>query len=183
MDIAKHVDELRKKIRRASELYYDKDSPEISDYEYDMMFEELKKLEREHPELDSADSPTHRVGGTASEKFEKVTHPVKMGSLSDVFSESELRDFLSKLTPPSQNTIFPPTTSSTRLSRKSTGFLSPLPIRTVNFPSVLLAEMVPSAKILPKISSLSRACPMIPIPTSTLPSEARSICRTPHSRS
>ena len=67
MDIAKHVDELRKKIRRASELYYDKDSPEISDYEYDMMFEELKKLEREHPELDSADSPTHRVGGTASE--------------------------------------------------------------------------------------------------------------------
>ena len=96
MDIAKHVDELRKKIRRASELYYDKDSPEISDYEYDMMFEELKKLEREHPELDSADSPTHRVGGTASEKFEKVTHPVKMGSLSDVFSESELRDFLTK---------------------------------------------------------------------------------------
>ena len=47
MDIAKHVDELRKKIRRASELYYDKDSPEISDYEYDMMFEELKKLEEE----------------------------------------------------------------------------------------------------------------------------------------
>ena len=96
MDIAKHVDELRKKIRRASELYYDKDSPEISDYEYDMMFEELKKLEKEHPELDSADSPTHRVGGTASEKFEKVTHPVKMGSLSDVFSEDELRDFLTK---------------------------------------------------------------------------------------
>ncbi len=96
MDIAKHVDEMRKKIRRASELYYDKDSPEISDYEYDMMFEELKKLEKEHPELDSADSPTHRVGGTASEKFEKVTHPVKMGSLSDVFSEDELRDFLTK---------------------------------------------------------------------------------------
>lgn len=96
MDIAKHVDELRKKIRRAAELYYDKDSPEISDYEYDMMFEELKKLEKEHPELDSDDSPTHRVGGTASEKFEKVTHPVKMGSLSDVFSEDELRDFLTK---------------------------------------------------------------------------------------
>ena len=62
------------------------------------MFEELKQLEAAFPEIDTPDSPTHRVGGTASEKFEKVTHPVKMGSLSDVFSEDELTAFLTRTT-------------------------------------------------------------------------------------
>lgn len=88
--------ELREKINRAADLYYNRDTSEISDYEYDMMFDELKRLEAEFPELDSESSPTHRVGGKASEKFEKVTHPVKMGSLSDVFSEEELRMFLDR---------------------------------------------------------------------------------------
>ena len=81
-DIKNRIDELRRKIRRASELYYNQDAPEISDYEYDAMFAELKQLEADYPQLDDASSPTHNVGGTASEKFEKVTHPVKMGSLS-----------------------------------------------------------------------------------------------------
>lgn len=87
---------LREKIARAAELYYEKDAPEISDYEYDAMFEELKQLETAYPELDSPTSPTHRVGGRASDKFEKVVHPVKMGSLSDVFSEEDLAAFVNK---------------------------------------------------------------------------------------
>ncbi len=92
------AEELRKKITRAAELYYNQDAPEISDYEYDRMFERLKRIESEHPELDEPDSPTHRVGGAPSEKFAKITHPVKMGSLSDVFSEDEMRAFLERTT-------------------------------------------------------------------------------------
>ncbi len=92
------AEDLRKKIRRAAELYYNQDAPEISDFEYDAMFEELKQLEAAFPEIDTPDSPTHKVGGAASEKFEKVTHPVKMGSLSDVFSEEELTAFLTRTT-------------------------------------------------------------------------------------
>lgn len=87
---------LRQKIRRASEFYYNRDAPEISDFEYDAMFKELTVLEAAYPAVDSPDSPTHNVGGTPSGKFEKVTHPVKMGSLSDVFSEEELLDFIDR---------------------------------------------------------------------------------------
>ncbi len=89
---------LREKIARAAELYYEKDAPEISDYEYDAMFEELRQLEAAYPELDVPTSPTHKVGGKASDKFEKVVHPVKMGSLSDVFSEDDLAAFVNKTT-------------------------------------------------------------------------------------
>ncbi len=98
MNAEKRINELRELIERAADKYYNDDAPEISDYEYDMMFEELKKLEAEYPQFDIPTSPTHKVGGKASEKFEKVTHPVKMGSLSDVFSEDELRAFLEKTT-------------------------------------------------------------------------------------
>ncbi len=92
------ITKLREEIARASELYYEKDAPEISDFEYDAMFEELKQLEAAYPELDSPLSPTHKVGGKASDKFEKVMHPVKMGSLSDVFSEEELAAFVERTT-------------------------------------------------------------------------------------
>ncbi len=88
---------LREKIKHAAALYYEQDAPEISDYEYDAMFAELKALEESHPFLDTPDSPTHKIGGRALEKFAKVTHPVRMQSLSDVFSEEELREFLEKL--------------------------------------------------------------------------------------
>ena len=97
-DLGARAEELRRILTRASELYYNQDAPEMSDYEYDMLFEELKQLEIAHPELDDPNSPTHRVGGAPSEKFEKITHPVKMGSLSDVFSEEEMRAFLERTT-------------------------------------------------------------------------------------
>lgn len=96
LSIKEKIELLRKKIRHAAKLYYDNDSPEISDFEYDAMFEELKSLEAAHPEFDSPDSPTHNVGGTASSKFTKVTHPVKMGSLSDVFTIDDLAAFVER---------------------------------------------------------------------------------------
>ena len=88
------IKELRETLTRHAKLYYVYDSPEISDYEYDMMFDELKKLEEKHPELYDPASPTHRVGGVALDKFEKFAHNVRMGSLSDVFSFEEVGDFV-----------------------------------------------------------------------------------------
>ncbi|MBR2612605.1 MAG: NAD-dependent DNA ligase LigA [Clostridia bacterium] len=87
------IEELRRILEYNSRLYYEKDAPEISDFEYDMMFRELGDLEREFPEFDSPTSITKRVGGRALDKFEKYTHTVQMGSLTDVFSYVELDDF------------------------------------------------------------------------------------------
>ena len=97
MDIEKRVQELRVSLTYHSQRYYVFDSPEISDYEYDMMFAELKSLEEQYPELYDEASPTQRVGGKALDKFEKVTHSVKMDSLSDVFSFEEAEDFCKKM--------------------------------------------------------------------------------------
>ncbi len=93
----KRIEELRQKIEYNARLYYENDAPEISDFEYDAMFRELGELEREFPELDSPVSPTKRVGGRALDKFEKFTHAVQMGSLTDVFSMDELRDFTDRM--------------------------------------------------------------------------------------
>ncbi len=95
-DAEKRINYLREKIEYNSKLYYENDAPEISDYEYDAMFRELSELEAEFPELDSNTSPTKRVGGRALDKFEKFSHTVRMGSLTDVFSYEELRDFIDR---------------------------------------------------------------------------------------
>ena len=91
------AEELREKIRYNSRLYYENDAPEISDYEYDMMFRELQDLEAEFPDIKTPDSPTVRVGGKALDRFEKYVHTVRMGSLTDVFSYDELRDFTDRM--------------------------------------------------------------------------------------
>ena len=96
-ELEKRAAYLREQIIAASKKYYDEDAPEISDFEYDAMFAELKALEADHPELDAPDSPTHRVGGSASSKFSKVTHRVPLGSLTDVFSHAELADFVRRM--------------------------------------------------------------------------------------
>ena len=88
---------LREKLLYHSERYYVYDSPEISDYEYDMMYSCLLSLEAEHPEYYDPTSPTVRVGGKALDKFGKVTHTARMDSLSDVFSYDELRTFVDKI--------------------------------------------------------------------------------------
>lgn len=85
---------LRKQLLYHAKRYYVDDDPEISDYDYDMMYAELLRLEAEHPEFFDPASPTQRVGGKALDKFDKVTHAVQMNSLSDVFSFEELNEFL-----------------------------------------------------------------------------------------
>ena len=95
-DIFERVKELRQLLEYHSRKYYVEDSPEISDYEYDMLFRELENIENDHPELKDDNSPTQRVGGMALEKFEKVKHDVPMGSLTDVFSFDELTEFYEK---------------------------------------------------------------------------------------
>lgn len=89
----KRIQELRDLVRYHSRLYYDLDSPELDDYEYDLLYHELLDLEEAFPELRTEDSPTQKVGGSASLKFEPVVHPVQMASLQDVFSFEELYEF------------------------------------------------------------------------------------------
>ncbi|MBQ8140284.1 MAG: NAD-dependent DNA ligase LigA [Clostridia bacterium] len=96
-ELSAEAAELRRKLTYHAERYYVYDSPEISDYDYDMMYARLLHIETEHPELTTPDSPTQRVGGKALDKFEKVTHSVKMNSLSDVFSYGEIDEFLQRV--------------------------------------------------------------------------------------
>ncbi len=90
------VEELRDIIRYNAKLYYEDDAPVMEDAEYDRLFRELQDLEAAFPALDSPTSPTKRVGGRALDMFEKVAHTVPLGSLTDVFSYEELRDFITK---------------------------------------------------------------------------------------
>lgn len=95
--IQNRINELRDKINYHSNLYYNQDSPEISDYEFDMMMNELKTLEKEHPELVTPDSPTQKVGGNQGKSsFAKVEHKVPMLSLQDVFSTEDVEEFISR---------------------------------------------------------------------------------------
>lgn len=91
----KRAAELRAVIEKHNHNYYDLDNPTIEDDEYDALMRELRGIEQQYPELSTPDSPTHRVGGTVSSSFEKVQHVVQMGSLQDIFSEEEVRAFLS----------------------------------------------------------------------------------------
>lgn len=91
-----YVDELREKLLRYNDAYYNKDAPLVDDAVYDRLLRELETLENEHPEWRRADSPTQIVGGRASDDLGKVRHEVKMESLQDVFSLEELEGFLQK---------------------------------------------------------------------------------------
>ena len=91
------AEKLRKELNYHARLYYVEDAPVISDYEYDKLYYELVHLEEDYPELDDPASPTHRVGGKALDKFDKVTHTARMDSLSDVFSYDELADFIHRV--------------------------------------------------------------------------------------
>lgn len=96
-EVKQRVEYLTEQLNYHNDRYYNMDSPEISDYEYDMMLNELEKIENEFPELKKENSPTNRVGGKASEKFSQVVHTVPMESLHDSFSHDELRDFDQKV--------------------------------------------------------------------------------------
>jgi len=90
-ELQQRIDRLRKAIRRHNYLYHVLDAPELSDAEYDALFNELRELEQAHPQLVSADSPTQRVGGQAQDQFSKVEHPAPILSLSNAFSADEVR--------------------------------------------------------------------------------------------
>ena len=87
------IEELNKLTAYYATKYYDDDSPEISDFEYDMLMNELKNLEKEFPEFISKNSLTQKVGGTVKEGFAKVKHVVPLQSLQDVFSIEEVQEF------------------------------------------------------------------------------------------
>ncbi len=89
----KRIKELRKITEYHAKKYYDDDSPEISDFEYDMLMLELRNLEKEYPDLITSDSLTQHVGGTVKEGFEKVEHEVPLQSLQDIFDFNELYAF------------------------------------------------------------------------------------------
>ena len=89
----KQIKELRETLEYHSRKYYDEDAPEITDYEYDMLMNKLKALEKEFPELITKDSLTQKVGGNVSEGFKQVEHIVPLQSLQDVFSFEELQEF------------------------------------------------------------------------------------------
>lgn len=92
------ITELRKTLEYHMDRYYNQDSPEITDYEYDVMMQELKKLEQEHPELITPDSPTQHIGGTAKRTAGVlVRHNVPMLSLQDVFSKEEVYRFVEEM--------------------------------------------------------------------------------------
>ncbi len=95
-DAHKRIEELSALLDKYSYQYYVLDNPEISDYEFDMLMQELKSLEEQFPELILPTSPTQRVGGMALNKFEKVSHAVQMASLQDVFSFEQVESFVQK---------------------------------------------------------------------------------------
>ena len=92
------IQELRKQLEYHSNCYYNLDSPEISDYEYDRLMQELKLLEKEYPDTVTGDSPTQKVGGMAKrEAGVLVRHNVPMLSLQDVFSKEEVEEFVEEM--------------------------------------------------------------------------------------
>ncbi|WP_416828872.1 NAD-dependent DNA ligase LigA [Ectobacillus polymachus] len=91
--VKQHIKELREIINKLNHEYYVLDNPSVSDAEYDRYMQELIRLEEEHPEFKSDDSPTVRIGGEALDMFEKVIHKSPMLSLGNAFNEEDIRDF------------------------------------------------------------------------------------------
>lgn len=91
--LQKKIDQLRQTIRRHDELYYVHSRPEISDAEYDALFRELQELEKNHPELVTADSPTQRVGGAPLAQFSKIAHEFVLLSLDSEMKEEHVLAF------------------------------------------------------------------------------------------
>src|SRR4029077_10306365 len=92
-DVEKKIEALREKIRHHEYRYFVLDDPEISDFDFDKLVEQLKKLEAEHPELITADSPTQGVVRKHREGVVKVAHSSPMLSLDNTYNEDELRDW------------------------------------------------------------------------------------------
>ena len=96
-ELVTQVMSLREQLRYHNHRYYVLDAPEVSDAQYDELFQQLKKIEQSYPELQTPDSPTQRVGGEAISAFQTIVHTVPMLSLGNAFSSDELKDFERKL--------------------------------------------------------------------------------------
>lgn len=94
---AKRIDELRRQIRRHNHLYYVEARPQISDYEFDRLLDELSELERAYPDLVTAESPTQRVGGEPIEGFATVEHAVPMMSIDNTYDADALRRWVDRV--------------------------------------------------------------------------------------
>ena len=106
-EIKQELAALRKEIKYHSNLYYNNDAPEISDYEFDQLMLRLKKLEADYPELITKTSPTQMVGGVAKrEAGVLVAHDVPMLSLQDVFSKEEIVSFVNTMREQLDNPVF-----------------------------------------------------------------------------
>src|SRR3989339_195152 len=93
MDIKKRIEKLREQIDDLRYRYHVLNDPEVTDAMYEGLMDELRKIERDHPEFLSADSPTERVAGKPAEKFVKVTHEVPQWSFDDAFNEEDIKDW------------------------------------------------------------------------------------------
>ena len=94
IDLKVHVRKLREQIDDLRYRYHVLNDPEVTDAMYDGLMDELRKIEREHPELVTSDSPTQRVAGKPLEKFEKVVHQVTQWSFDDAFNEEDLKNLI-----------------------------------------------------------------------------------------
>ena len=106
-DIKNRIEILRKELNQANREYYIEESPSLSDFEYDRKFNELLILERENLDLIIPESPTQRVGTSPAEEFNQVTHTVPMLSLSNVFGDEDLIDWIDKTTKAVDQNIYP----------------------------------------------------------------------------
>lgn len=95
--VRERINELSSILKKANYEYYNLDNPSITDQEYDKYMRELINLEEKYPEFQDPNSPTKRVGGEAIDKFQKVNHKIPMISLSNVFNEEEINDFISRI--------------------------------------------------------------------------------------
>jgi DNA ligase (NAD+) len=91
------IEQLMKVLNHHNHLYYVQNSPEISDYEFDQLLLSLEKLEKEFPEFTSENSPTKRVGGDLTKKFQTLTHRYPMLSLSNTYSEEEIMEWENRI--------------------------------------------------------------------------------------
>ena len=106
MNPKERIDGLTEELKEANFRYYVLDDPQLQDFEYDRLLRELEELEAKYPEYRHSDSPTGRVGGEALSQFEKVSHPVPLMSLQDVFSTEELTEFLQRMKQADSNVDF-----------------------------------------------------------------------------
>ena len=90
MEMLKYIEDLRDKLHRHNYLYYVKDNPEISDFEFDQLLNELVLLEKEYPQFFDLNSPTQRVGSSLSNSFETYNHKYRMYSLENSYSKQDI---------------------------------------------------------------------------------------------